>query len=501
MPTPRPSAAAAVIPRPASVTSLGTITTNLDTIPVSATNEVEATSTQGSTQKRNRIIVVGNTMRSRKIDRASLGRASSSLTLRNTAAVEGSTPLRDFLLGLKEGRSPAMTIHTAMVDSLGEDPTTPVDETGLWFNTTDHSNCLVADMRPGPSSARLTGPSACQTLDVEDGDPTVNSAADLLDRAMNHASPPIPPPANLMGLLRLADRLKDQEWKDGSAPQNLPATIMIQQELVVHCAFRNVRRDSTAIRANCTDAMLLRAVLRGNFTPELTGYQMSVNQDITAPRSVLAYLKTGVPDFDFVASREPQQYYDGRCPGYSRFRVGLVTTDDAVATALVTALNAIARDPTPIVDGLKLGTSPTAAIQPCGLVMEGRPKRTAYPAVNQPAWRPSGSDVVGPTITVGIKSSVTPVNDVVMGQTYDLFVYNFPDKATIVIELFKGVEDQGTVLMQVKDFVDEGYMTVKWNVPLPANGVLPLGRHYLRAYDVREPEIFATSQAFRFRTR
>lgn len=90
-------------------------------------------------------------------------------------------------------------------------------------------------------------------------------------------------------------------------------------------------------------------------------------------------------------------------------------------------------------------------------------------------------------------------------QTVQVYIYNFPDKHDIAIELRHSVDPYGLIIINVDGFADRGYSTVDWT--LDGNAIsthfnktiesMAQDKFYLYAFDRDFPALKAYSQTFR----
>jgi hypothetical protein len=187
------------------------------------------------------------------------------------------------------------------------------------------------------------------------------------------------------------------------------------------------------------------------------------------------------------------------CADGFKFKAYVTTYDDALQAPLEDAWRAIVRNPstllatvqqTKVVEGSATGAT---SADVCGLTAK-KVMGIAYPPVERmPAFQPKGLSFVGPSILIGSSASIAPVDHLVRGETYKLFVENFPAKARVDVRLLQGPNDKiGTTVTEIAAFEDDGLTELSWTVPMDVGE----GRYYLKAATGPGGMVYATSQAF-----
>jgi hypothetical protein len=85
----------------------------------------------------------------------------------------------------------------------------------------------------------------------------------------------------------------------------------------------------------------------------------------------------------------------------------------------------------------------------------------------------------------------------VAGETYTLFLQNFPVGSKVEVHLFQGVEKAATLLVDtIQSFDDDGLTELQWTVPKDQGLEKVDDLFFLKAELVPGGAVFATSQAF-----
>ena len=191
---------------------------------------------------------------------------------------------------------------------------------------------------------------------------------------------------------------------------------------------------------------------------------------------------------------------EGGCLDGFRFNVYVTTVDAALQQPLQEAWAAVVRDPQALLAALQeeVAAGGGAATElPCGLVAT-RKAGVAYPPVERmEPFQPKGLGLVGPSIVVGSDTAIAPIDHVVQGQTYTLYLQNYPAKSGVEVRLVDGADattSGGVLLTTIASFEDDGLTELAWTVPAGQ----PEGRYYLRAGTAPPGGgvLFATSQPF-----
>lgn len=218
-----------------------------------------------------------------------------------------------------------------------------------------------------------------------------------------------------------------------NAGGSLPDTTLVSGRLSVLCSHADPAKDSSNLTSGCVDSptsSLKYLLLDHMDLPSNTALTVT---PATVPPSLAAPL-VSVLGFDPAVNELPTDdtAWDSACPGYSTYNVYLSTQDPRLAKAVSDGLQALAKDPSPILDALKeqQQQQQDAAAQPafnlCGasLTVTGN---VTIPGSNQPAWRPSAAtDVTWASVSIGDGVNPTPPTRLTIGDDYSVFLSNFP---------------------------------------------------------------------------
>lgn len=206
-------------------------------------------------------------------------------------------------------------------------------------------------------------------------------------------------------------------------------------------------------------------------------------------------------DGDLATAIAPE--WNPECQGWSKYNVYVTTTYPDVAAALKELWAEIVEDPATFSDNVVANADAEAELQPC-LVTVKRKTSVTYPSLNKmPAYKPSREAALAPALTVGSATAIVPVESLVAGKNYTLFVQNFPQNSDVRIVLKDGTQrpsalseasadGEETVVATIATFDDDanGVEAVSWTAPhLP-------GKWFLQAFPVHAPALFATSSVF-----
>lgn len=371
---------------------------------------------------------------------------------------------------------------------LDDDTAVPTGPTQVAVS--EDTQCLVC----GAAPVEQVGRGACQ---VSDACTAAEPAEALLQAQTAAAAGGVALPASVATTTDLLGTLGGVDAaKDGEA---LPDLFYMWHELAVYCT-----AGAGGGIADCvSEAGLKQAVkawLAGAVGQD-SGFSVAA-ASTAVPAAVAHLADDALLSATHRARRSLQQAdaaaatTDGCAAEGTRFNVYVTTIDAGLQKPLRTAWAALVKDPEPVRAALG------GPAGPCALTA-ARKAAIVYPPIERmEPFQPEGLGLVGPSVIVGSGAAIAPVDHVVRGQPYRLFLQNFPGGMPAELRLVSasaaaaagnaaaGLE--GVPLATVGSFDDDGVTELAWTVAED----LPEGRYYVRAAAGPGGALFGTSQPF-----
>jgi hypothetical protein len=279
----------------------------------------------------------------------------------------------------------------------------------------------------------------------------------------------------------------------------LPDLYFLWYDLTVYCRSTNTEVDDGSIMENCLSADYIKRIVRAYVVISDggldQGYDMAV--DPTAVHGSIKSVLGGDDGMltDLQIAMTPAWNPD--CQGYTAYDLQFTTQNAAVRAKLAAVMDAVAEDPTELSQNIVQNADTTTELQPCSVTVAKKADQRFPSISNMPAFQPSTRAKVGPDVVVSDGSSIVPTDEVIPGQTYQIFVQNFPRGSKVNIQLVSGRKDSGPIIAVIDNFNDDGTSEViTWTAPSTLDPTL---RYYLRASSDRVPALFANSQILRGR--
>jgi hypothetical protein len=305
------------------------------------------------------------------------------------------------------------------------------------------------------------------------------SPAQLLTQAQAASSTPLALPAEMASLIAATE-------SDNGETARLPDLFFLWHDLVAYCP---------TVAGEGEEACVAEAQLKEAIKQHLALFE-GVAVTVASTNLPAAVHEIVTPD---VTAAQREVGSAAGCADGFKFKAYVTTYDDALQAPLEDAWRAIVQDPRALLATVKQikaaegSAAGATAAGVCGLTVK-KVMGIAYPPVERmPAFQPKGLSFVGPSILIGSSASIAPVDHLVRGETYKLFVENFPAKATVDVRLLQGPNDKvGTAVTEIAAFEDDGLTELTWTVPTDVSE----GRYYLKAATGPGGIVHATSQAF-----
>ena len=320
----------------------------------------------------------------------------------------------------------------------------------------NNSACFLCNVKPGNSVDHVGVPGECEIKDVcESG----ANPAEIYARAQNATATNILPPH--------VDRSMGKVDADGNPI--LTETWMLWHELVVYCHSSDPETDDSSITGNCLSADYIKEVIKGYILMDSNKneYQIAVSDaNVHAavdafPDSTLDDLKSGVA---------PRWNQD--CQGWSKYDIRLLASDPEVEQHILDVLAGFVEDSTDLQTTIIENSDPSADLQPCAITITEKGETRVPSIKSMPAFKPSQKFTFGPNVVIADGVAIEPVKFLSPGETYTVFVQNFPRGSKIDLKLMEGVMKTGPVVATIASFDDDGVSEVRWTVPrdIPMNG-------------------------------
>jgi hypothetical protein len=301
----------------------------------------------------------------------------------------------------------------------------------------------------------------------------------LLTQAQAASSTPLVLPAEMTKLIAAT------ESEDGET-MRLPDLFFLWHDLVAYCP---------TVAGEGEEACVTEAQLKEAIKQHLAPFEgIAVTVASTTLPGAVAEIVTP----DVMAAQREVGSEAGCADGY-KFKAYVTTYEDALQAPLEDAWRAIVQNPSALlaivrrVAAAESSTTAATTIAVCGLTVK-KVMGIAYPPMERmPGFQPKGLSFIGPSILIGSPASLVAVDYLVRGETYTLFVENFPAKARVDVRLLQGPNDKtGTAVTEIASFEDDGLTELAWTVPMDVGE----GRYYLKAATGLGGMVYATSQAF-----
>lgn len=320
----------------------------------------------------------------------------------------------------------------------------------------NNSDCFLCNVNPGNTADHMGGPGACEINDVCGSS---SNPAEIYTSAQNATAMDIRPP--------YMDRSMEKVDADGNPI--IANTWMLWHELVVYCRSSDPQTDDSSIQSDCVSADYIKDVIKSYIIMDSTKneYQIAVSDaNIHAavdafPDPTLEELKAGVtPD------------WNQECQGWTKYDIRLVASDPEVEQHILDVMESFVEDPTDLQTTILENADPDADLQPCAITITEKGETRIPSLQKMPAFKPSDRFTLGPDVVIADGVSIEPVRFLSPGETYTVFVQNFPKGSKIDLKLMDGLASAGPAVASIASFDDDGVSEVRWTVPedIPKDG-------------------------------
>lgn len=374
----------------------------------------------------------------------------------------------------------------------------------------NNTDCVLCSVAPGATADHLGGLESCHVSDA-------CAAADSPMAAVEAARAAAPAGFDVSSGVPGLSALSKREDVDEEAMEELPGVWMLWHELVVYCRPTDPAvQSSSSITdgTSCLSATYIKDIVRAFLGPEhADDYQLAV-ASTELPAAVKPLVQADVGLLAALAMQPPRRE-DAGCQGLgAKYNVYMTANDREVEEYLTREWQAIVADPSDLEATLlqnapvETSSSSSNKVTPCAIAVK-RAGVAKYPNLqNMKGFKPltSGLAPVGPSVTLASDAAIAPVAEVTEGQAYKVYVQNFMKGAKLSLQLVKGLDRSGPVVVAVESFEEEdesGMAELMW-VPPPGLKEREqrgqINKYYLKASVDSFPALFANSQPFTLRT-
>lgn len=352
-----------------------------------------------------------------------------------------------------------------------------------------NGDCFLCGLKPGSTAERVDEDSTCQ---VEEGCSgataldTLYAAQAKSDQELGFPGRDFLPSSATMDAPAVDPKVKD-----------LPDLNFLWYEMTVYCRSTNTEVDDGTIMENCLTADYVKRIVKAYI--ELDG--LDQGYDITTSPTAIHSAVTGLMGGDDPVLLDLQMAmlpaWNPGCQGHTKYGLQFSTQFPSLKTEIAKIMDGVVADPTEMSQNIVQNADKTKELQPCTIKVEKKADMR-FPSIgNMPAFQPSSRSKVGPDVVVSDGRSIVPADEVVPGQTYQIWVQNFPRGSKVNIQLVTGRKDSGPIIATIENFSDDGVSDViTWTAPSTLD---PTQRYYLKASADKVPALFANSQVLRGR--
>ena len=315
----------------------------------------------------------------------------------------------------------------------------------------NNSDCFLCNVGPFKTEDHIGGPGQCEVKDVCGSSA---NPAEIYARAQDATTTDLSPPYSV------SDKSMGKVDADGNPI--LAETWILWHELVVYCYSSDPETDDSSITSKCLSADYIKDVIKSYILMDYNKneYQIAVSDgNVHAavdafPDPTLEDLKAGVA---------PQ--WNQECQGWTKYDIRILASDPEVEQHILDVMESFVADPSDLQTTILENADPSADLQPCAIAITEKGE-TRIPSIRKmPAFKPSQRFTIGPDVVIGDGVSIEPVKFLAPGETYTVFVQNFPKGSQIDLKLMDGVASAGPVVASIASFDDDGLSELRWTVP------------------------------------
>jgi len=322
----------------------------------------------------------------------------------------------------------------------------------------NNSACFLCNVGPGNTADHVGGPDQCEIKDVCGSS---HNPATIYEKAQNATATNILPPH--------VDRSMGKVDKEGNPI--MANTWILWHELVVYCHSSDPETDDSSINSNCLSAEYIKNIIKGYILMDSNKneYQITVSDgNIHAAVDAFALGDTAMDDLKMGVSPEWNQ----DCQGWTKYDIRLVASDPEVEQHILDLMDGFVEDPSDLESTILENADPSTDLQPCGITIKEKGEHRVPSMEKMPAFKPSTTITLGPDVWIADGVSIEPVKFLSAGETYVVYVQNFPRGSKIDLKLMEGLKLSGPIVASIESFDDDGISEVRWTVPrdIPLDG-------------------------------
>ena len=356
----------------------------------------------------------------------------------------------------------------------------------------NNSDCFLCSVGPGKSEDHIGGPGSCEVSEECKADNPVDAYAEATKLTTKNILPPA-----AAGIL--------PETTKGNGDVVYPNTWLLWSELVVYCRSTDPDTDDASITANCLTKEYVEEVVKNylllNSTAANQGYQVTVAPAGLHAAAQLPNFAPDVEDTTVPALRDAlSPEWNPDCQGWTKYDIQVAATDPKVEQHVLDVFEDFFADAADLEDTILSNWDQNfeEELVPCGITITEKGEQRFPSIKTMPAYKPSETFNIAPNLVLADDTSIEPVRSIVPGETYKIYVQNFPAGSKVDVKLLEGSKVDGPVVASIAKFDDDGTAELAWVAP--GEGLdLAAGKYYLQAQPVDFPALFAFSQLFSFK--
>ncbi len=354
----------------------------------------------------------------------------------------------------------------------------------------NNSACFLCSVGSGTSEEHVGGPGP---FEVSEECSKAETPADVYAQAQGLTTTNIFPPAAAATGLPTNDEAA------------YPDTWLLWSELVVYCRSTDPDTDDASITDNCLAREYVEEVVKSYlaFNNSSTaakdqGYQVTVAPSGLHAAAQLPNFAPDAQDTTVPALREAMApAWNPDCQGWTTYDVQVTATDPKVEQHVLDVFEGFFADATDLEETVLANWDMTEDLQPCGIAITEKAEQRFPSIKTMPAYQPSETASIAPNVVVADATSIAPLRKLVPGETYKIYVQNFPAGSKVAVKLLEGMNVDGPVVASIPSFDDDGLAEMAWAAPTEVD--VSVRKYYLQAQPVDFPALFAFSQLFAFK--
>lgn len=331
----------------------------------------------------------------------------------------------------------------------------------------NNSDCFLCNVGPGKSEEHIGGPAGCEVRDVC---ASGNNPAEIYAKAQDSTTMNILPPHY--------DKSMGKVDKDGNPI--MANTWILWHELVVYCHSTDPEVDDSSITKGCLSMDYIKDVIKSYIMMDAdtkNEYQITVSE-ANVHGAADAFPDPTLQELKMAMAPE----WNPECQGFTKYDIRLLAADPDVEQHILDVMDGFAQDPADLEATILENADRDAELQPCGIRITEKDETRVPSMKNMPAFKPIQKWALGPDVAIADGVSIEPVKFLYPGETYTVYVQNFPKGLQVDLKLMNGLGTAGPVVASIASFKDDGLTEVRWTVPtdIPTDGKEVVCLHDMR---------------------